>query len=135
MHLKSTRNKMYPVYGESKLNFLMKQERLHTLFAGVPSDLLPAVFSLNPQRAKYSITVFLFTSFPQKDNITGIQNLLFFPEGTTLTSNETKKKNGLCMNTAQICSVWTLWVVNNLFISGTIWTTHPSNLAKLLSMT
>lgn len=41
-------------------------------------------FSLNPCRASFSITADLFSSLPQKDNITGMLKVLFVPEKTTL---------------------------------------------------
>lgn len=45
-------------------------------------------FSLNPRRASFSITADLFSSLPQKDNITGIVKVLFVPEWTTLTQKK-----------------------------------------------
>lgn len=49
-----------------------------------PVSLISPGFSLYPCRASLSITADLFSSLPQKDNITGMLNVLFVPEWTTL---------------------------------------------------
>lgn len=56
----------------------------------VPANPLP-VLSLYPRRAMSSIAAVLFSSFPQKDSVTGMVNWFFVPEYTTLTQKQDKK--------------------------------------------
>lgn len=53
------------------------------LFAPVISW-LPLLFSLYPRRAIRSVTADLFSSFPQKESITGMLKAFCVPECTTL---------------------------------------------------
>lgn len=56
----------------------------------IPVGLLVLVFSLKPRRAIFSTTAFLFSSLPQKDSVTGMLNLFFVPEYTTLDAAKTR---------------------------------------------
>lgn len=53
------------------------------LFAPVICS-LPPLFSLYPRRAIKSVTADLFSSFPQKESITGMLKAFCVPECTTL---------------------------------------------------
>lgn len=62
--------------------------RQQSYFVFVPVGPPPPVFSLYPRRAIISVTVDFFSSFPQKDSITGMVKEFFVPECTTLTQDQ-----------------------------------------------
>lgn len=85
-------------------------------FVFVPVGPPPPAFSLYPWRAIISVTVDLFSSFPQKDSITGMVKEFFVPECTTLTQaqdNDNLKHKITCCFHPTVITYILLKLTNN----------------------